>query len=112
MIGVSLLGAADVAEFLISRASMFADAPGRAVGSTVGLALWLGLLGAATMRYARAERPGLRAATVGLAGLVAAGNLGVTAIHMRAGIGGWRPAVGGVLGVLALILAIASRKSN
>lgn len=112
LIGVSLAGAADVAEFLITRAAMFADAPGRAAGSTVGLALWLGLLGAATMRYVRAERPGLRTATVGIAGLVAAGNVGLTAIHLKAGIGGWRPAVGAVLGVLALVVAIASRKSN
>jgi hypothetical protein len=112
LIGVSLLGAADVAEFLATGATMFTDAPGRAAGSTVGLALWLGLLGAATMRRVGADPAGLRAATVGLAGLVAAGNVGLTAIHLKAGIGGWRPAVGAVLGVLALILAIASRKSS
>ena len=88
---------------------MFTDAPGRAAGSVVGLVLWLGLLGVATMRYVRVERPGSRAVTIGLAGVVAAGNVGLTAIHLKAGVGGFRPAVGGVLGVLALALALRSR---
>jgi len=109
LIGVSLAGAADVAEFLATRSAMFIEAPGRAAGSAVGLALWLGLLGVATARYVRGERPGSRAVTVGLAGLVAAGNVGLTAIHLKAGVGGLRPALGGVLGILALILALASR---
>jgi hypothetical protein len=108
LVGVSLAGAVDVAQFLVTRTEMFAEAPSRAAGSVVGLAFWLGLLGVASVRYARGDRPGSRAATIGLAGLVAAGNVGLTAIHLKAGIGGLRPAVGGVLGVLALILAIAS----
>src|SRR6267378_4369259 len=85
LVGVSLAGAADVAEFLVTRSAMFTDAPGRAAGSALGLALWLGLLGA--------------------------GNLGLTAIHLKAGVGGLRPALGGLLGILALILALASRDS-
>jgi hypothetical protein len=109
LIGVSLAGAADVAEFLVTRAAMFTEAPSRAAGSTVGLALWLALLGVATLRYARGERPGSRAATVGLAALVAAGNVGLVAIHLKAGVGGWRPIVGAVLGVFALALALTSR---
>jgi len=84
---------------------MFTQAPGRAAGSVVGLALWLGLLGVSSARYARGERPGFRAITVGLAGLVAAGNVGLAAIHLKAGIGGMRPTLGGVLGILALALA-------
>ena len=88
---------------------MFTDAPGRAAGSVVGLALWLGLLAVATLRYVRGERPGSRAVTIGLAGLVAAGNVGLTVIHLKAGVGGLRPAVGGVLGVLALALALTGR---
>src|ERR1700737_3824009 len=108
LIGVSLAGTADVAEFLATRTAMFTDAPGRAAGSVVGLALWVALLAIATMRYARGERPGASAATLGLAGLVAAGNLGLTAIHLKVGVGGIRPMVGGVLGVLALVLAFAS----
>ena len=109
LIGVSLAGTADVAEFLVTRAAMFTDAPGRAAGSVVGLALWLGLLAVASVRYMRGERPGSRAATVGLAAVVAAGNIGLAAIHLKAGIGGLRPALGGVLGILALVLALASR---
>ena len=112
LIGVSLAGAADVAEFLVTRSGMFTEAPGRAAGSAVGLALWLGLLAVAAVRYVRGERPGSRAVTIGLAGLVAAGNVGLTAIHLKGGVGGWRPAVGGVLGILALILALATRDQS
>ena len=110
LVGVSLAGAADVAEFLVTRTAMFTDS-GRAAGSALGLALWLGLLGVATVRYLRGDRPGSRPVTIGLAGLVAAGNLGLTIIHLKAGVGGWRPALGGLLGILALILALASRDS-
>ncbi len=108
LIGVSLAGTTDVAEFLATRSAMFTDAPGRASGSVIGLVAWVALLGVATLRYARGERRGARAATLGLAGLVAAGNVGLTAIHLKAGVGGARPIVGGVLGVLALVLALAS----
>lgn len=107
LIGVSLAGTADVAEFLATRSAMFTDAPGRAAGSVVGLVAWTALLGVATLRYVRGERRGARAATLGLAGLVAAGSVGITAIHLKAGVGGARPIVGGVLGVLALVLALA-----
>ena len=108
LIGVSLAGTADVAEFVATRGAMFTDAPGRAAGSVVGLVAWAALLGVATLRYARGERRGARGATVGLAALVAVGNVGLTAIHLKAGVGGARPIVGGVLGVLALVLAFAS----
>ena len=108
LIGVSLAGSADVAEFLATRSVMFTDAPGRAAGSVIGLLAWVALLGLATLRYARGERRGMRAATIGLAGLVAAGNVGLTAIHVKAGVVGLRPIVGGALGVFALALALAS----
>ena len=107
LIGVSLAGTADVAEFLVTRSTMLTDAPGRAAGSVVGLVAWAALLGVATLRYARGERRGARPATIGLAGLVAVGSVGLTAIHLRAGVGGVRPIVSGVLGVLALVLALA-----
>ena len=107
LIGVSLAGTADVAEFLATRGAMFTDAPGRAAGSVLGLVAWAALLGVVTLRYARGERRGARAATLGLAGLVAAGNVGLTAIHLKAGVRGVRPMVGGVLGILALVLAVA-----
>jgi hypothetical protein len=108
LIGVSLAGTADVAEFLATRSAMFTDAPGRAAGSVVGLVAWAALLVVATLRYARGEQRGARAATLGLAGLVAVGNVGLTFIHLKAGVAGVRPIVGGVLGVLALVLAFAS----
>lgn len=109
LIGVSLAGTADVAEFLATRTAIFTDAPSRAAGSVVGLALWVALLGVATARYVQDERRGARSVTIGLAGLVAAGNVGLTAIHLKAGVGGLRPVLGGVLGILALMLAVASR---
>jgi hypothetical protein len=109
LIAVSLAGTADVAEFVVTRAAMFTEAPSRAAGSVVGLALWAALLGVSSARYLGGVRQGSRAATLGLAGLVAAGNVGLTAIHLKAGIGGFRPAVGGILGILALVLAVASR---
>src|SRR6202158_6130402 len=76
LIGVSLAGSADVAEFLATRSTMFTDAPGRAAGSVVGLVAWGALLGVATLRYARGERRGARPAALGLAGLGAAGRGG------------------------------------
>jgi hypothetical protein len=91
---------------------MFSDAPGRAAGSVVGLAFWVALLGVATTRYARGERPWVSSATLWLAGLVAAGNIGLAAIHLKVGVGGLRPFIGAVLGILALILAVASRNST
>jgi hypothetical protein len=109
LIAISVAGTADVGEFLATRTAMFTDAPGRAAGTVVGLALWAALLAVATARYTRGERPGARSATLGLAALVAAGNVGLTAIHLKAGVGGLRPLVGGVLGILALILAFASQ---
>jgi hypothetical protein len=33
----------------------------------------------------------------------------LTLVHLKAGIGGWRPVLGGGLGIAALALAIASR---
>jgi hypothetical protein len=106
---VSLAGTGDVAEFLVTRAAMFTEAPSRAAGSVVGLALWAALLGVSSARYLRGERREWRTATLGLAGLVAAGNVGLTAMHLKAGVGGLRPSIGGILGILALVLAIASR---
>ena len=108
LVAVSLAGTADVAEFLATRTTMFTDAPGRAAGSVVGLAVWAALLGTATVRYTRGDGR-LSKPAIWLAGLVAVGNVGLTAIHLKAGVGGWRPMVGGVLGILALILAFASR---
>ncbi len=106
--GVSLAGTADVGQFLATRTAMFTDAPGRAAGSVLGLLFWLALLALAAGRYAGGERRGSRAATIGLAGLVAIGNVGLTAIHLKAGIGGWRPILGGGLGVAALIFGLLS----
>jgi hypothetical protein len=89
---------------------MFTTAPGRGFGSLLGLAIWAGLLGIAAARLAGSESKTLRIATLTLAGLTAAGNVGLTYIHFKAGVGGLRPALGGLLGVAALVLALASRR--
>jgi hypothetical protein len=108
LIGVSIAGTGDVAQFLFSRMAMFTDAPGRAAGSLLGLAAWASLLGIVSARLATGERRLIKP-TLWFAGLVAVGEVGLTAIHLKVGVGGWRPMVGGVLGVLALILALATR---
>lgn len=105
---VSLAGSADVGQFLATRTAMFTDAPGRAAGSVLGLLLWLALFGVASTRYLDGDRFWRRPTTLALAGLVASGNVGLTLIHLKAGIGGWRPMLGGGLGIAALLLALAS----
>ena len=109
LMAVSLAGTADVGEFLATRPAMFIDAPGRAAGSVLGLLFWLALFGIAGARYFGRDRPWSSGATVGLAALVAAGSVGLTLIHLKAGIGGWRPMLGGGLGIAAIILSVASR---
>jgi hypothetical protein len=106
--GVSLVGSADVGQFLATRTAMFTDAPGRAAGSVLGLIFWLALLGVASTRLS-GDLSGSKRATLVLAGLVAVGNVGLTLIHLKAGIGGWRPMLGGGLGIAALLLALAAR---
>lgn len=68
-------------------------------------------MGLATARYASGDRRLIKP-TIGIAGLVAAGNVGLTFIHLKAGVAGWRPIAGGIAGVLALILALASRNGG
>jgi hypothetical protein len=108
LMAVSVAGTADVGQFLATRSAMFTDAPGRAAGSVLGLVFWLALLLVAASRYLNGDQRGTRAATVGLAGLVAVGNVGLTLIHLKAGIGGWRPVLGGGLGIAALVLGLVS----
>ena len=112
LMAVSAAGATDVGEFLATRMSMFTDAPGRAGGSLLGLVFWLALLGVASRRYLVGDTLSSRRLTLGLAGLVATGNVGLTLIHLKAGVGGWRPMVGGGLGIASLLLALASRSAT
>lgn len=105
---VSLAGSLDVGEFLATRSAMFTDAPGRAAGSVLGLLFWMALLLVASNRYFSGDSAFSRRATLALAGLLAVGNVGLTLIHLKAGIGGWRPLLGGGLGVSALLLSLAS----
>ncbi len=104
--GISLLGSVDVGQFLGTNTSMFASAPGRAVGSVLGLLLWValaGLAGTAAVGHRPRRLPG---AILGLAVLVAVGSLALTAIHASAHVGGLRPASVGVLSLAALSLAV------
>lgn len=109
---VSLAGTADVGQFLLTRTAMFTDAPGRAAGSVLGLLFWLALFLVAMSRSLRGDQRATRAATLGLVSLVAVGNVGLTMIHLKAGIGGWRPMLGGGLSVAGLILGAVSLASS
>jgi hypothetical protein len=108
LLAVSLAGIADVGEFIASRPGLFTSAPGRAGGSVLGLALWAGLAATAANRLRGADGKGSRAGTIILACVTAIGNVGLTAIHVRAGVGSARTIASGVLGVAALALALAS----
>ena len=109
---VSALGAADVGEFLATRTQLVGTAPGRAAGSVLGLTIWLGLVALAVRRMRRDDKASLRAATLGLAAVNALGNAGLTFIHFKAGVGGWRPLLGGVLGLSSLLLALLARDAD
>jgi hypothetical protein len=108
LLAVSAAGVADVGEFLWTRPGMFTTAPGRAGGSVLGLALWVALAGTTAGRLTGTDGRRSRWATVALAGVTALGSVGLTVIHLKAGIGGPRTIASGVLGVAALGLALAS----
>ena len=99
---VALAGAADVAELMVTDPSLMGGSPTRAVGSAVGLALFLALagLGARSVRH-----PGADSVRRWLAAVLAAGSLVLVAIHLAAHVGGLRPASVAVLALLALALA-------
>jgi hypothetical protein len=93
---IGWLGAADVAQFVWARRrSLFQTAPGRAVGSILGLGMWLSLGAAASA----APRHGL---TRGLARACGEGNLILYAIHLNVGKGRARALPGALLGAAAL----------
>ena len=99
---VALLGAADVAELMVTDPSLMAGSPSRALGSAVGLALFLALaaLGARSVRH-----PGAELVRHWLAAVLAAGSLVLVVIHLAAHVGGLRPASVAVLALVALALA-------
>ncbi|HWF56762.1 MAG TPA: hypothetical protein VG520_00235 [Candidatus Dormibacteraeota bacterium] len=94
---VALAGAADTAIFLAQRPQLFSEARGRALGSAAFAGLWLAL---ATSSAAQRSKPG--AATVALAGTVAAGNAAMLAIHLRHRVAGPRVLAGAALSAVAL----------
>lgn len=94
---IGWLGVADVAEFLwVRRHSLFRQAPGRAAGSLLGLALWAAL--AATSTVAPESRPARLVARV-----CGVGNLGLYAIHLKVGKGRTRAVPGAILGAAAIL---------
>ncbi|MFN2465630.1 MAG: hypothetical protein ABR598_05125 [Candidatus Dormibacteria bacterium] len=109
---VAALGAVDVGAFIATQPGTALKTGGRATGSLAGLAVWLLLLGVSGKRLAAVERGSLSRATVTLGALAAAGGVGLAAIHQLAGVGGIRTIGGGVLGLAALGLAIASRRPS
>lgn len=109
---VALAGTLDVAEFALSEPGVAFKDGGRAGGTLLGLAVWLMLTAAAGRRWRRPDSGRLGLATVALGGLAAIDGAGLAAIHLAVGVGGWRPLVGGVLGVAALGLAITTRRGE
>ncbi|HVC22264.1 MAG TPA: hypothetical protein VNH82_02360 [Candidatus Dormibacteraeota bacterium] len=108
---LSIVGSLDVAQFLASGRSMFTAAPGRAAGSVLGLLFWLLLTGLAGRSATGRRSPAVAKGTVIVSGVVAVGSVGLVGIHAAAHVGGLRPAVGGVLGLAALGLALAASRS-
>jgi hypothetical protein len=109
--GISILGSGDIAQFLASNRAMFTSAPGRAAGSVLGLLLWLLLTWLAGKAASGHRSAALDRGTVAVAGVVAVGSVGLAGIHAAVHVGGLRPALGGVLGVAAVGLAIAAARS-
>jgi hypothetical protein len=105
LFGVSALGALDIGQFLATNGSMVRVSPGRAAGSVLGLALWLVLAGLSGATASGHRSPPLSRAILPVSGLLAVGSLGLVAVHAAARVGGLRPALGGVLGLIALGLA-------
>lgn len=111
LFGVALVGAFDIGQFLASNGTMFRSAPGRAAGSVLGLVLWLALTGLSGAAASGRRSSQLSRAILALSGLLALGSLGLVAVHAAARVGGWRPALGGALGLMALALAILARRA-
>ncbi|MGH7641096.1 MAG: hypothetical protein ACREN7_01750 [Candidatus Dormibacteria bacterium] len=109
--GVSVLGSADIAQFVASNQGMLTSAPGRAAGSVLGLVLWLALTALGLRGLLAAPSPALRRGTVAAAAVVAAGSVGLAGIHAAAHVGGLRPGLGAVLGLGALGLAVVAVRS-
>ena len=99
---VALLGAADVAELMVTDPGLMAASPTRALGSWLGLALFVALAGLGARSVSRPGRSVLRR---GLAAVLTASSLALVAIHLAAHVGGLRPASVALLALLGLILA-------
>ena len=87
---------------MVTDPGLMAASPARALGSGLGLALFLALagLGARSTRH-----PGGSVFRRGLAAVLAAGSLDLLVIHLAAHAGGLRPASVALLALLGLILA-------
>lgn len=106
--GVGGIGSLDVAQFLAANTGMFNSAPGRAAGSVLGLVLWIALTALAGIAASGHRFRQLATAILVVAILVAVGSVGLTVVHAAAHVGGLRPAVGGVLGLAALAVAVVA----
>lgn len=108
LVGVSVVGSLDIAQFLATNRGMFSSAPGRAAGSVLGLLLWIALTALAGVAASGRRSRRLAGTTLVVAGLVAIGSVGLTAVHAAAHVGGLRPALGGVLSLVALGIAVVA----
>jgi hypothetical protein len=99
---VALLGAADIAELMATDPGLMAASTTRALGSWLGLALFLALAGLGARSL---SRPGGRVLRRGLAAVLAASSMVLVAVHLAAHVGGLRPASVALLALLSLVLA-------
>lgn len=100
----------DIGQFLATNGGMFRAAPGRAAGSVLGLLLWLALAGLVGAAASDARSSRFSRTILALSGLLAVGSLALVAVHAAARVGGWRPALGGILGLTALGLAYLAHR--
>jgi hypothetical protein len=110
LFGVSILGALDIGQFLASNDGMFRAAPDRAAGSVLGLGLWLALVGLSGAAGAGRRSPQVSRVILVLSGLLALGSVALVAVHAAAHVGGLRPALGGILGLIAFGLAYLAHR--
>ncbi len=92
----AVAGAVDTAVFLAQRPQLFKDARGRAIGTVAFGALWVALAGKTAME----GRPDN--GTVALAGVLAAANGALLAVHLRRRIMSPRVFAGAALSATAL----------
>ena len=107
---ISAAGTTELAQFDVSNWAGLVAHPGRMAGSLIGLGLWALLLGGAILALVSSIWTG--AALRWAAGLLTLGSLALVPVHLVANAGGWRPAAGALLAVLAFVATFRMRRAD